>query len=78
MAEIEKPVPMRIGLRYVEVCADQRNEERVEEPVDELEKYLRTLIYVRLGHLCVVVLAGWAQPGYVRDLGSLSIAPCSL
>ena len=78
MAEVEKSVPMRVGLRYVEVCANQRNEERVEEPVDELEKYLRTFIYVRLGYLCIVILAGWAQPGYSRDLGSLSVAPYSM
>jgi len=78
MAEVEKSVPMRVGLRYVEVCADQRNEERVEEPVDELDKYLRTFIYVRLGYICVAVLAGWAQPSYVRNLGSVSIALCSM
>jgi hypothetical protein len=77
MAEIEKSVPVCARLCYVEVRTDQRNEERVKEPVSELEKYLRTFFHVRLGYFCVDFFVGWAQPSYVRDLGSINMTSSS-
>lgn len=72
MAEVEKPVPVCVGFGYMEVRANQRDEERVKEPVDELKKHLCAFAHVGIGNFCVVVVAGWAQPGYFRDLGSVS------
>jgi len=73
MAEVEESIAVYVGFGDMEISADQRDKERVEEPVDKFQKQLCSFVNVRFGKLGVTVLIWQSKPGYGRNLNHISV-----
>ena len=61
MTEVEETISMNVGLGHVKIGSDERNEQRIEEVVEEFVEYLPSFFEVGLSKV-VARNVGIPQP----------------